>query len=182
MKRKKYLLSAGCLLFILFMASVSLAAPPVEQLPDQSMPAMKAALAQCNSGLAQCKTGLNQCNTALGQCNADLAEWQAHPRFSVLNPRGDRPPITAVPPTARLSTLTGKTIAIVGNYNPTVVPLATAFAQAGYTVIFVSDLPVAAGQSPRPIQLNEPGITNMFLADFEKNPMVANDIIVAHGF
>jgi len=180
MKRKKYLLSAGCLLFILFMASVSLAAPPVEQLPDQSMPAMKAALAQCNSGLAQCKTGLNQCNTALGQCNADLAEWQAHPRFSVLNPRGDRPPITAVPPTARLSSLQGKTIAIVGNYNPTVPPLATAFKQAGYTVIFVSDLPVAAGQSPRPIDL--PGVVNMSLVDFEKNPMQASAIIVAHGF
>ena len=182
MKRKRYLLSAGCLLFILLTASVSMAAPPVAQLPDQSMPAMKAALAQCNSGLAQCNTGLTQCNAALGQCNADLAEWQAHPRFSVLNPRADRPPIIAVPPTPRLSSLQGKTIAIVGNYNPTVEPLAKAFAQAGYTVIFVSDLPVAAGQSPRPIQPNVPGLTNMFLADFEKNPMVANAIIVAHGF
>ena len=182
MKRRKYLLWAGSLLFILLMASVSVAAPPVEQLPDQSMPAMKAALAQCNSALGQCNSWLTQCDAELAQCDADLAQWMAHPKFSVLNPRGDRPPITAVPPTARLSTLTGKTIAIVGNYNPTVVPLATAFAQAGYTVIFVSDLPVAAGQSPRPIQLNEPGITNMFLADFEKNPMVANAIIVAHGF
>jgi hypothetical protein len=116
----------------------------------------------------------------LAQCDADLAEWQAHPKFSVLNPRGDRPPITAVPPTARLSSLQGKTLAIVGNYNPTVAPLATAFAQAGYTVIFVSDLPVAAGQSPRPITL--PGVMNMSLVDFEKNPMQADAIIVAHGF
>ena len=175
MKRKRCLLSAGCLLFMLFMASVSLAAPPVAQLPDQSMPAMKAALGQCN-------TGLGQCNADLAQCDADLAAWQAHPRFSVLNPRADRPPIIAVPPTPRLSSLQGKTIAIVGNYNPTVEPLAKAFAQAGYTVLFISDLPVAAGQSPRPIQPNVPGLTNMFLADFEKNPMVANAIIVAHGF
>jgi hypothetical protein len=180
MKRRKYLLSASCLLLFVLLASVSPAAPPVEQLPDQSMPAMKAALAQCNNALGQCRGGLNQCNTALGQCNADLAEWQAHPRFSVLNPRGDRPPITAVPPTARLSSLQGKTLAIVGNYNPTVAPLATAFAQAGYTVIFVSDLPVAAGQSPRPITL--PGVMNMSLVDFEKNPMQADAIIVAHGF
>ena len=182
MKRKRYLLPAGCLLFILAMASVLLAAPPVEQLPDQSMPAMKAALAQCNSGLGQCNNGLNQCNAALGQCDADLAQWQAHPRFTVLNPRASRPPITAVPPSPRLSSLQGKIIAIVGNYNGTMAALATAFAQAGYTVLFISDLPVAAGQSPRPIQPNVPGLTNMFLADFEKNPMVANAIIVGNGF
>ena len=173
MKRTKYLLSAGCLLLVVLMASISLAAPPVEKLPDQSMPAMKAALGQCN-------TALGQCDADLAQCDADLTAWQAHPRFSVLNPRADRPPIIAVPPTPRLSSLQGKTIAIVGNYNPTVAPLATAFAQAGYTVIFVSDLPVAAGQSPRPINL--PGVMNMLLADFEKNPMQANAIIVAHGF
>ncbi len=181
MKRKKYLLPTLCFLFMLFMVSLSLAAPPVAQLPDQSMPAMKAALDQCNTALGQCNGGLGQCNADLAQCDADLAAWQAHPRFSVLNPRGDRPPITAVPPTARLASLQGKTIAVVGNYNGTVAPLATAFAQAGYTVIFVSDLPVAAGQSPRPINLPPP-IINMSLVDFEKNPMVANAIIVTHGF
>ena len=180
MKRKRYLLSAGCLLFILLTASVSMAAPPVAQLPDQSMPAMKAALAQCNSGLAQCNTGLTQCNAALGQCNADLAEWQAHPRFTVLNPRASRPAITAVPPTPRLSTLQGKTIAVVANYNSTMPVLATAFAQAGYTVIFISDLPVAQGQTPRPINLQ--GVINMPLAQFESNPMQADAVIVGNGF
>jgi hypothetical protein len=173
MKKKKILLSMGCLWLVVLAASISLAAPPIEQLPDHSMPAMKATLDQYN-------TALSQCNAGLAQCNANLAESQAHPRFSVLNPRGDRPPITAFPPRARLSSLQGKTIAIVGNYNPTVAPLATAFAQGGYNVIFVSDLPVAVGQSPRPITL--PGVTNMLLADFEKNPMVASAIIVAHGF
>ncbi len=173
MKRQKYLPLAGCFLLFALMIPYAFAAPPVAQLPDQSMPAVKAALEQCNRGLTQCTTSLNQCST-------ELNDWKAHPRFSVLNPRGDRPPITAVPPRGRLSTLQGKTIAIVGNYNPTVAPLATAFSNAGYTVIFVSDLPVAVGQSPRPITL--PGVTNMSLAEFESNPTRANAIIVAHGF
>ena len=198
MKRKNYLLFAGCLLLVLSIASISLAKSsqqekakssqhekakfsqhekakhyPKGKIPDHSMPAMKFALRQCNDDLAQC-------NDDLAQCDADLAESQAHPQFSVLNPRGDRPDIVAVSPSPRLSSLTGMTIAVVANYNPTMAPLATAFATAGNTVIFVSDLPVAQGQSPRPITL--PGVTNMYLADFENDPTQADAIIVGNGF
>ncbi len=182
MKIQRHTVSVACLLFLLLMmASVTLAAPPVEQLPPQSMPAMRDALSQCDAGLARCNNGLAQCNTSLNQCNTDLNDWKAHPRFSVLNPRGDRPPITAVAPTARLASLTpGMTIAIVANYDGTMARLATAFFDAGYKVIFVSDLPVAPGQSPRPIQLA--GVTNMSLVDFEKNPKQASAIIVGNGF
>ncbi len=182
MTKQKYFLSVACLLFFGLMASISLAAAPVGQLPDQSMPAMKDALTQTTAALVQSNTALAQCNSNLAQCNTDLAQSQAHPRFTVLNPRASRPPIIAVPPSPRLSTLTGKIIAVVANYDRTMAPLATAFAQAGYNVLFISDLPVAQGQTPRPIQLNVPGVTNMSLVDFEKNPKQASAIIVGNGF
>jgi len=158
------------------MASISLAAPPIEKLPDQSMPALKAKLAECQSNLAQC-----QGNWA--ECEADLAECLAHPQFTILNPRPSRPPIIAVPPTARLSSLENKTIAVVANYNSTMAPIAKALlgAAPGIKVIFISDLPVAAGQTPRPINLDPP-IINMSLKDFEANPNQADAVITGNGF
>jgi hypothetical protein len=48
-------------------------------------------------------------------------------------------------------------------------------------VIFVSDLPVARGQSPRPTTLDDP-IINMALADFEADPTVADALVFGNGF
>ena len=176
MKRKNYFLFAGCLLLVVFIASISLADPPLGKLPDQAAPALKANLAQCQGNWAQCAADL-------AQCDADLAQCQAHPQFTILNPRPSRPPIIAVPLTPRLSSLENKTIAVVANYNPTMAPLAKALlgAAPGIKVIFISDLPVAAGQSPRPIELDPP-IINMSLKNFELNPKQADAVIVGNGF
>jgi hypothetical protein len=40
---------------------------------------------------------------------------------------------------------------------------------------------VAAGQSPRPVQLNAP-IVNMSLRNFEADPKVADAIVFGNGF
>ena len=177
MKRKNYFLFAGCLLLVVFIASISLADPPLGKLPDQAAPALKAQIEALKANLAQCQAIMAQCNADLTQCE------EAPPQFTILNPRPSRPPIIAVPLTPRLSNLENKTIAVVANYNPTMAPLAKALlgAAPGIKVIFISDLPVAAGQSPRPINLDPP-IQNMSLKDFELNPKQADAVIVGNGF
>ena len=104
--------------------------------------------------------------------------------FKLINPRPSKPPITAIALAPRLPDLTGKTIGVIANYDPAMAPIAEALPKTvkGAKVLFISDLPVAAGQSPRPIKLDAPGVTNMTLADFEKNPKMADAIIVGNGF
>jgi len=181
MKGKKYSLLAGCLLLAVMITSISLAntdhrgksydshhwkAKPSSHwhIWERAYRALLAQVEDLQAKLTQCK--------------------EAPPEFTILNPRPSRPPIIAVPPTARLDSLVGKSIAVVANYNPTMAPLAEALLDVVGVegkVYFISDLPVAAGQSPRPITLADP-IINMSLSDFEKDPHVADAIIVGNGF
>ena len=101
----------------------------------------------------------------------------------VVNPRPSRAPIDAVGLAPRLSTLEGKTVAVIANYNNTMPPIARALLDVvkNGTVIFISDMEVAAGQSPRPVELEAP-IVNMSLRDFEANPAIADAIVFGNGF
>jgi hypothetical protein len=105
-------------------------------------------------------------------------------KYTILNPRPNKAPITAMPLAARSSSLEGKTIAIVANYNEAMPAIAKEMTKVapGLKVIWISDLPVTVGQYPRPADLNEPGIENMSLAAFEKNPKQADAVIVGTGF
>jgi hypothetical protein len=107
----------------------------------------------------------------------------ASEQISILNPRPSRPPITAQPIAPRLSSIEEKTIAVIANYNNTMAPIAEELVKTipNIKVIFISDLPVAPGQSPRPFDL-EPPISNMSLEDFEKDPQVADAAILGNGF
>jgi len=112
---------------------------------------------------------------------AGAAETQ---EFKIMNPRPSKPPIMASALAPRLSNLTGKTIAVVANYDAAMAPIAQALPKAidGVKVLFISDLLVAKGQTPHPIKLEAPGVTNISLKDFEKDPKVADAVIVGNGF
>jgi hypothetical protein len=116
--------------------------------------------------------------------NVSAATEEMSGKYTILNPRPNKAPIDVVPLAARLSSLEGKTVAIVANYNDTMPAIAREMTKVapGVKVLWISDLPVTVGQSPRPADLNEAGITNMSLADFEKNPKQADAIIVGNGF
>ena len=103
--------------------------------------------------------------------------------LKVMNPRPSRAPIDAVALAPRLNSLEGKTVAVIANYNESMPPIARTLLDAapGIKVIYISDLVVAAGQSPRPIELEQP-ITNMFFRDFEANPSVADALVFGNGF
>jgi hypothetical protein len=104
--------------------------------------------------------------------------------FKIINPRPSKPPIMAIALSPRLSSLAGKTIAVVANYDEAMAPIAAALPKAAkdVKVLFISDLLVAAGQTPHPIKLDAPGVTNVSLKDFEKNPKVADAVVVGNGF
>ena len=105
-------------------------------------------------------------------------------QFTIINPRPSKPPIMAIALSPRLPNLAGKTIAVIANYDAAMAPIAAELPKAvkDAKVLFISDLLVAAGQTPHPIKLEAPGVTNMLLKDFEKNPKVADAIIVGNGF
>jgi hypothetical protein len=105
-------------------------------------------------------------------------------QFKIINPRPSKPPIMAIALSPRLPNLAGKTIAVIANYDPAMAPIAGELPKVikDAKVLFISDLLVAAGQTPHSIQLEAPGVTNMLLKDFEKNPKVADAIIVGNGF
>ncbi|MCL2669400.1 MAG: hypothetical protein FWE89_01830 [Syntrophaceae bacterium] len=108
----------------------------------------------------------------------------SQPEFKIMNPRPSKPPITAIALAPRLPDLVGKTIAVVANYDPAMPPIAAALPKAvnGAKVLFVPELPVAEGQSTHPAKLDAPGVTNVVFKDFEKNPKMADAIIVGNGF
>ena len=108
---------------------------------------------------------------------------EAEPIFSVVNPRPSRAAIDAKALAPRLDSLEGKTVAVIANYNGTMAPLAQALLDTAddITVIFISDLEVARGQSPRPIELDAP-IVNMSLRDYEADPSVADALVFGNGF
>jgi hypothetical protein len=115
---------------------------------------------------------------------AQVVTKEVPAEYSIMNPRPSRPPIMASALAPRLSSLAGKTIAVVANYNGTMAPIAEALPKvaSGVKVLFISDMEVARGQSPRPITLDAPGVTNMSLKDFEKDPKIANAVITGNGF
>jgi len=115
---------------------------------------------------------------------AGIAGAAGEAEFKIINPRPSKPPIMAIALSPRLSNLAGKTIAVVANYDPAMAPIAAALPKVanGLKVLFISDLLVAAGQTPHPIKLDAPGVTNVSLKDFEKNPKAADAIIVGNGF
>lgn len=108
----------------------------------------------------------------------------AEAEFKIMNPRPSKPPIMANALSPRLSSLAGKTIAVVANYDAAMAPIAKALPKMadGVKVLFISDLLVAKGQTPHPIKLDAPGVTNLLLKDFEKNPKAADAVIVGNGF
>ena len=116
--------------------------------------------------------------------NSSTAGDEMKGQFTILNPRPNKAPIDVVPLAGRLSNLENKTIAIVANYNNSMPAIAREMTKVapGVKVLWISDLPVTAGQNPRPADLKESGITNMSLSDFEKNPKQADAIIVGNGF
>lgn len=103
--------------------------------------------------------------------------------FTILNPRPSKLPIVAQPIALRLTDLDGKTIAVISNGNINMKPLAEKLLEIlpNVKIIFISDMPIAVGQTPHPIELGSP-IINMNLADFEKDPQIADAVIVGHGF
>ena len=114
---------------------------------------------------------------------ATPAPTPAAPIFSVVNPRPSRAAIDAKALAPRLESFEGKTIAVIANYNGTMAPIAKALLDTAedITVIFISDLEVARGQSPRPIELDAP-IVNMALRDYEADPSVADALVFGNGF
>jgi hypothetical protein len=112
------------------------------------------------------------------------AKPAAPEKFRLINPRPSKPPIMAIALAPRLASLEGKTIAVVANYDAAMAPIAAELPKTvkGAKVLFISDLLVAAGQTPHPIKLDAPGVTNLALKDFEKNPKAADAIIVGNGF
>ncbi len=113
-----------------------------------------------------------------------LRPWSRPPNLPwITEPRPVRAPITAQRLADRLDTLEGKTIAVIANYNGSMPAIAEELLNTAkdIKVIFVSDLPVARGQSPRPTTLDDP-IINMALADFEADPTVADALVFGNGF
>ena len=115
---------------------------------------------------------------------AETAGAAGAAEFKIINPRPSRPPITVKALSPRLSSLAGKTVAVVANYDPAMAPIAAALPKVagGARVLFISNLLVAEGQTPHPMKLDAPSVTNVSLKDFEKNPKVADAIIVGNGF
>jgi len=103
--------------------------------------------------------------------------------LKVVNPRPSRAPIDAVGLSVRLDTLEGKTIAVIANYDSTMPAIARYMVAniPNIKIIYISDMEVAAGQSPRPIEL-EPPIQNMSLRNFEADPTIADGIVFGNGF
>lgn len=160
-RSRKWSILPLCLLLIVLITGISSAKPPVDRLPDQSHPALQAELEEVKAKLEACEEAS---------------------KLTILNPRPSRPPIIAVPISPRLPGLDGMTIAVVANYNNTMPPIAIALSQIpGVRVLYISDLPVAPGQTPRPVELPAP-IINMPLAQFETTPSVADAAILGNGF
>ena len=118
-------------------------------------------------------------------------------QYTILNPRPvNKVPIDVTPLTARLKNLEGKTIAVVANVAEPMPEIAKAVAKnvQGIKVIWVSTMPFFMpreerwGNKPAEvskdplIDIGEPGITQISLTDFMKNPKMADAIIVGNGF
>jgi hypothetical protein len=114
---------------------------------------------------------------------AQVVTKEVPAQFNLVNPRPSRPPIMAVALAPRLSSLEGKTIAIVSNKIRDMDEIAAALPKvaSGVKVLWVSDYWTAAGQTPEYRELNVPGVTNMHLKDFDKNPKMAAAVIVGNG-
>ena len=127
-------------------------------------------------------------NNKVDQCVITFAPQPAGDFiFNVVNPRPSRAPINATGLSTRLpADLSGKTIAVVANYDNSMAAIARALLAAVPAIgkiIYVSDMEVAAGQSPRPIEMEKPFV-NMALRDFEApaNLDTVDGIIVGNGF